>query len=101
MTITNFNYSLNEQLVDALKALAPEGEKSIDLYFITGQSNGTGYSNYNYNTAKNADERLVYGVSNVWYAGDRDSVLNPDKSGTLGWQLTRMGLGGNQSKFGA
>ena len=101
VTITNFNYSLNEQLVDALKALAPEGEKSIDLYFITGQSNGTGYSNYNYNTAKNADERLVYGVSNVWYAGDRDSVLNPDKSGTLGWQLTRMGLGGNQSKFGA
>ena len=102
VTISNFNYSLNASLVDALKAQAPEVTgKEIDLYFITGQSNGSGYSNWNYNEAKNADENLVNGFSNVLYAGDGDSVLDPDKTKTNGWQYTRIGLGGNGQRFGA
>jgi len=102
VTISNFNYSLNASLVDALKAQAPEVTgKEIDLYFIAGQSNGSGYSNWNYNEAKNADENLVNGFSNVLYAGDGDSVLNLDKTKTNGWQYTRIGLGGNGKRFGA
>ena len=102
VTISNFNYSFNASLVDALKAQAPEVTgKEIDLYFITGQSNGSGYSNWNYNEAKNADENLVNGFSNVLYAGDGDSVLDPDKTKTNGWQYTRIGLGGNGQRFGA
>ena len=102
VTISNYNYSLNASLVDALKAQAPEVTgKEIDLYFITGQSNGSGYSSWNYNEAKNADENLVNGFSNVLYAGDGDSVLDPDKTKTNGWQYTRIGLGGNGQRFGA
>ena len=102
VTISNFNYSLNALLVDALKAQAPETtDKSIDLYFIAGQSNASGYSNWNYNEAKDADENLVNGFSNVLYAGDGDSVLDPDKTKTNGWQYTRIGLGGNGQRFGA
>ena len=102
VTISNFNYSLNASLVDALKAQAPETtDKSIDLYFIAGQSNASGYSNWNYNEAKDADENLVNGFSNVLYAGDGDSVLDPDKTKTNGWQYTRIGLGGNGQRFGA
>lgn len=102
VTISNFNYSLNASLVDALKAQAPETtDKSIDLYFIAGQSNASGYSNWNYNEAKDADENLVNGFSNVLYAGDGDSVLDPDKTKTSGWQYTRIGLGGNGQRFGA
>lgn len=102
VTVSNFNYSMSETLIDAMKALAPATEeKAIDLFFIAGQSNGTGYSTFNYETAKEADENLVYGFSHVLYAGDRDSVLDPDKSRTLGWQYTRMGLGGQTNRFGA
>ena len=102
VTVSNFNYSMNETLIDAMKALAPATEgKAIDLFFIAGQSNATGYSTFNYETAKEADENLVYGFSHILYAGDRDSVLNPDKSRSLGWQYTRMGLGGNAGRFGA
>lgn len=103
MTVSKFNYSLSADFIDALIASAPSEEKAIDVYFIAGQSNASGYSTFNFNSALAEDEKLVYGHNNVWYAGDAEStgansaVVHRD----LGWQLARIGQGAAYNKFGA
>lgn len=102
LTVSKFNYSLNTEFIDALIAKAPVEEKSIDLYFIAGQSNASGYSTFSFNTAVADNPRFGYGFNNIWYAGDAEStgsnsmVIHRD----LGWQLARIGQGAAVNKFG-
>lgn len=92
-TVRNFNYSFNEELLTALKAQAPaRGE--IDVYFIAGQSNASGYSAYSYDQALQEDSHYAYGFTNIWYAGNSRSTAGAFASQReLEWQLARIGLG--------
>ncbi len=103
MTVSKFNYSVNSAFIDALIAAAPAEEKAIDVYFIAGQSNASGYSAFNFNSALASDENLIYGHNNVWYAGDAESTgaNNSVVHRDLGWQLARIGQGAAYNKFGA
>lgn len=101
ITVSKFNYSLNEDFIDALIAKAPVEEKEIDIYFIAGQSNASGYSVFNFNTAVEDNPNFGYGFSNIWYAGDAESTGSDNAVAhrDLGWQLARIGQGASVNKF--
>lgn len=102
ITVSKFNYSLNTEFIDAMIEKAPVANKEIDVYFIAGQSNASGYSTFNFNTAVADNPGFGYGFNNIWYAGDAEStgsnsmVIHRD----LGWQLARIGQGAAVNKFG-
>ena len=102
ITVSKFNYSLNEDFIDALIAKAPVEEKEIDIYFIAGQSNASGYSVFNFNTAVEDNPNFGYGFSNIWYAGDAESTGSDNAVAhrDLCWQLARIGQGASANKFG-
>ncbi len=97
--IANFNYSFNTTYINALKAQAPTQNKQIDIYIIAGQSNGAGFTRVD--NESGLDQRLTYGVPNVWYAGNGINVngtSSSDKYGyvydnSLSWGLARLGQG--------
>ncbi len=68
-------------------AKAPVEEKEIDIYFIAGQSNASGYSVFNFNTAVEDNPNFGYGFSNIWYAGDAalSSYYNSDSGKVAGF----------------
>ena len=92
-TVRSFNYSFDSELIGAMKALAP-ARGDIDVYFIAGQSNASGYSMYDYDQARAEDPRYAYGFTNIWYAGNSRSTAGAFASQReLEWQLARIGLG--------
>lgn len=92
-TVRCFNYSFDSELIGAMKALAP-ARGDIDVYFIAGQSNASGYSMYDYDQARAEDPRYAYGFTNIWYAGNSRSTAGAFASQReLEWQLARIGLG--------
>jgi len=102
VTISNFNYSFNNDYIEALKASGPkQTEKEIDIYIIAGQSNASGYTAAKEADARKYDERLIYGTNNVWYAGDAESTSGSTTAHRkLGWGLARLGQGASASKLG-
>lgn len=97
VTISNFNYSANEQLIEALKASAPVREnKDIDVYLVAGQSNASGCTNVNLDVAAAQNPNYLYGFNNVWYAGNAGANWQHDMS--LG--LARVGLGEKATRMG-
>lgn len=97
LTISNFNASDNEQLIEAYKAAAPVREnKQIDVYLIAGQSNASGCTNVNLDTAAAANDNYLYGYNNIWYAGNAGANWMHEVN--LG--LARVGLGEDAGKMG-
>ena len=97
LTISNFNYSDNEQLIEAYKSLYPAREnKEIDVYLVAGQSNASGCTNVNLDTAAAANPNYLYGYNNIWYAGNAGANWMHEVN--LG--LARVGLGEDAGKMG-
>ena len=97
LTVSNFNYSDNEQLIEAYKSLYPAREnKEIDVYLVAGQSNASGCTNVNLDTAAAADPNYLYGYNNIWYAGNAGANWMHEVN--LG--LARVGLGEDAGKMG-
>lgn len=95
--VSAFNYTADEQALEALRSLAEE--ETIDLYLIAGQSNAAGYSPMT-EEVRTSDARNVNGYSNIFYAGD--AVSNSGKTHhALDWRLVTQGLGRDASTFGA
>lgn len=93
ITIADFNYSFDAELLSELKESVPEAGE-IDVYLIAGQSNAAGYSTYNYDTALGEDARFAYGFPGIWYAGNaRGEAEGIALNRELEWQLVRIGLG--------
>ncbi len=69
--IYEFNYSTRKEVIDAL---TPEQKlKDIDIYFIAGQSNASGYTKYEQDEIKTINDDYVYGFNNIWYTGNSRS----------------------------
>ena len=97
LTVSNFNYSDNEQLIEAYKSRYPAREnKEIDVYLVAGQSNASGCTNVNLDTAAAADPNYLYGYNNIWYAGNAGANWKHEVN--LG--LARVGLGEDAGKMG-
>lgn len=104
VTVSKFNYSSDTNLINAFKALAPTGTKSIDIYIISGQSNGSGYTSFNTSKMAEKSSNAIYGYSHVWYAGRAQSSLNSNTTIGLNeynWDLARVGQGRSTSHMGA
>lgn len=98
VTVSNFNYSSNNALIEAYKAKAPVREnKEIDVYLIAGQSNASGCTNVVLDNAAALNPNYLYGFNNIWYAGNAGANYMHDVS--LG--LARVGLGENATRMGA
>ncbi len=92
--IRGFNYSMNEQLLDAFKALAPTTSKTMDLFVIAGQSNAAGISSCDYDHLATKHDSIEYGFSNIWLAGDSmNSSGNSIGHNRMEWQSVRPGMG--------
>ena len=78
----------------------PDG-KAIDLYFITGQSNGTGNSKITNQQAISAfASQAVTGFQNVLYAGNSRSNSGDQRDRIIEWQPTKIGFGAASNTFG-
>lgn len=98
VTISNFNYSANNDLIEAYKAMAPAREnKEIDVYLIAGQSNASGNTSVNLNNAAGVNPNYLYGFNNIWYAGNAGANWKHDVS----FGLARVGLGEWATAMGA
>lgn len=69
--IHEFNYSTRKEVIDALTPA--QAVKDIDIYFIAGQSNASGYTKYNQDTVMALNDDYVYGFNNIWYTGNSRS----------------------------
>lgn len=96
LTVTNFNYSVNEQFIGALKALVPAESKDIDVYLIAGQSNASGCTNINVYGAAETDAHYLAGYNNIYYMGSAGARYNNKKD----FGLARAGLGENNGRIG-
>ncbi|MBO5285539.1 MAG: InlB B-repeat-containing protein [Clostridia bacterium] len=104
VTVSKFNYSDNANLLNALKDLAPSGEKSIDIYIISGQSNGSGYTSFNSSAMADKTSNAIYGYSHVWYSGRAQYSTNNNTAvgvNEFDWDLARVGQGRSTSHMGA
>lgn len=95
-------YSSEQQAV--LNSYGPDlTVKTIDIYMITGQSNGSGYSHFSTEfTSDNA--KYAQGFSNVLYSGYACSATGsnyPYRFGTLTPVPTKAGLGKTEAYIGA
>ncbi|MBO5222961.1 MAG: InlB B-repeat-containing protein [Clostridia bacterium] len=69
--IYEFNYSTRSEVISAL---TPEQKiKDIDIYFIAGQSNASGYTSYNQDIVMSLNDDYIYGFNNIWYTGNSRS----------------------------
>lgn len=87
--ISNFKYTAEKTIVDALAALVPE--KSVDIYMIAGQSNASGNSTFKEAEMRELSDATYYGNNNVYYIG------NP---GATKLTLARVGQGDASNKIG-
>ncbi len=104
VTVSKFNYSNDNDLINALKGLAPTGKKSIDIYIISGQSNGTGYTSFDATKMAEKSSNAIYGYSHVWYSGRSQSSQNSNTTiglNEFAWDLARVGQGRSTSHMGA
>ena len=90
LTISNFNYSVNSEFLDALKATVPAKGK-IDVYLIAGQSNASGCTNVNIYNALEADPHYLAGYNNIYYMGSAGANYRNKRD----FALVRAGLGEN------
>ena len=66
------------------------------MYLVAGQSNASGCTNVNLDTAAAADPNYLYGYNNIWYAGNAGANWMHEVN--LG--LARVGLGEDAGKMG-
>ena len=95
-TISNFNYTTNEQFLTALKATVPQESKKIDVYLIAGQSNASGCTNVDLYGAAETDAHYLAGYDNIYYMGSAGANYNNRKD----FGLARAGLGENNGRMG-
>jgi len=97
--IHEFNYSTNKEIIDAL---TPEQKlKDIDIYFIAGQSNASGYTKYNQDTVMALNDDYVYGFNNIWYTGNsRSGTSTVATNRVRDISLMRAGYGAYSTTMG-
>ncbi len=101
--VYKFNASTDASLVSALKSMAIEGPKQIDIYIMAGQSNASGYTAFDNATMIAYDDSTVYGNNNVLYAG-RAQYTGTNKTvgyNEYNWGLARVGQGWSNTKMSA
>ena len=98
LIVSNFNYSANDELIEAYKAMSPSQEKKkIDVYLIAGQSNASGCTNVNWSSAVSLNPNYLYGFNNIFYAGNAGA----NWKNHISFGLARTGLGESSGKMGA
>ncbi len=88
---------------EVLNSYSPAALKDLDLFLITGQSNGSGYSRIS-PEFRTDHPKYVNGFSNVLYSGYACSgtgVANPYRWGTLIPMPTKAGFGRTADYIGA
>lgn len=104
-TIRGFAYSDNTTLINALIDKKVDTPKSIDIYLIAGQSNASGYTAGYRHSLLATNDALVYGCSNVLYAGRAqhtlDAAAGTFSANDLDWGLARFGQGFQYNRMGA
>ena len=97
--IYEFNYSTRNEIVSAL---TPQQKlKDIDIYFIAGQSNASGYTKYNQDTVMALNDDYVYGFNNIWYTGNSRSGTTTVATNRLrDISLMRAGYGAYSTTMG-
>ncbi len=85
------------KLVNALAATDIEIEdakKNMDIYLITGQSNGAGWTQYKESDLSAMDSRYVNGFENIYYSGTVATVGDmANTTSTYDMQPVKAGLG--------
>ena len=101
--ISNFNYTTNEQALNAITEGIKVTDRSIDIYLIAGQSNAAGYTNFSSANLLPLDDHYIYGYQNIMYAGNAESSGN-NYTTTVDhehpWSLLRAGQGAGTGKIG-